>query len=122
MIIRHGEKVGDPSDDMTGGIHLAIQGSAPAAALPTLFYSDQDALSCEVTAIESSFTGQYEATSIEVRWAIRNYRTSSGKYASLDWKEYVVLAVEGVSKNWLTRAVKVGVLSPRNKGVHHGTH
>ena len=64
MIIRHGEKVGDPSDDTTGGIHLAIQGSARAAALPSLFYSGQDALSCELTAIESSFTGQYEATSV----------------------------------------------------------
>ena len=64
MIIRHGEKAGDPSDDSTGGINLAIQGSPRAAALPTLFYSGQMALSCQLAASESSFNGQYQATSI----------------------------------------------------------
>ena len=57
-----------------------------------------------------------------VRSAIRNYQTSSGKYAALDWKEYVTKAVDGVSKNWLTRAVKDGVLYPPKKGVRHATN
>ncbi|MEJ0076741.1 MAG: hypothetical protein WDO17_15075 [Alphaproteobacteria bacterium] len=37
MIIRHGEKLGDPVSDDDGGKHLSLQGSARAAALPTLF-------------------------------------------------------------------------------------
>jgi len=37
MIIRHGEKLGDPVTDDDGGKHLSLQGSARAAALPTLF-------------------------------------------------------------------------------------
>jgi len=41
LIIRHGEKVGDPKKDDDGGRHLSIQGSARAAALPSLFASAQ---------------------------------------------------------------------------------
>lgn len=37
MIIRHGEKLGDPVSDDDGGKHLSLQGSARAAALPSLF-------------------------------------------------------------------------------------
>lgn len=40
MIIRHGEKPGNPSQDAKGGPDLSIQGSARAAALPTLFTPD----------------------------------------------------------------------------------
>ena len=37
MIIRHGEKPGDPAEDTSGGKHLSALGSARAAALPSLF-------------------------------------------------------------------------------------
>jgi hypothetical protein len=37
MIIRHGEKPGDPASDSSGGPDLSIVGSARAAALPSLF-------------------------------------------------------------------------------------
>jgi len=37
MIIRHGEKPGDPKNETDGGPDLSILGSARAAALPSLF-------------------------------------------------------------------------------------
>ena len=40
MIIRHGEKPGDPANDSDGGPDLSIRGSARAAALPSLFTPD----------------------------------------------------------------------------------
>lgn len=48
LIIRHGEKVGDPKKDDDGGNDLSIQGSARAAALPVLFVPGQLQLSCEI--------------------------------------------------------------------------
>lgn len=42
MIIRHGEKPGDPENDKDGGPHLSIMGSARAAALPSLFTPSPD--------------------------------------------------------------------------------
>ena len=43
MIIRHGEKPGDPANDDDGGPHLATLGSGRAAALPYLFTPDPNA-------------------------------------------------------------------------------
>lgn len=37
MIIRHGEKLGDPSDEKDAGSSLSARGAARAAALPSLF-------------------------------------------------------------------------------------
>ena len=37
LIIRHGEKLGNPADDTHGGPDLSVRGSARAAALPSLF-------------------------------------------------------------------------------------
>lgn len=37
MIIRHGEKLGDPGDDKDAGSSLSAHGAARAAALPSLF-------------------------------------------------------------------------------------
>jgi len=37
MIIRHGEKLGDPKDDKDAGPNLSARGAARAAALPGLF-------------------------------------------------------------------------------------
>jgi hypothetical protein len=64
LIIRHGEKVGDPADDTTGGPDLAIQGSARAAALPALFLPGTTALTCQLAAADSSFSGKYKPTSV----------------------------------------------------------
>jgi hypothetical protein len=68
MIIRHGEKPGDPGNDKDGGPDLSILGSARAAALPSLFTPDPTAtpvnnmqqLTCDLTVgVESQFTGAY---------------------------------------------------------------
>ena len=64
LIIRHGEKVGDPADDTVGGADLAVQGSARAAALPILFLPGKTEYSCKLAASGSSFQGDYTATTI----------------------------------------------------------
>lgn len=72
MIIRHGEKPGDPADDTSGGKHLSVLGSARAAALPSLFTPDPAAKpvkalvqrACKVKAGASAeFSGSYSSTS-----------------------------------------------------------
>jgi len=75
MIIRHGEKPGDPANDDDGGPHLATLGSGRAAALPSLFTPDPNAqmpvanweqLSCNLatTSTQSEFTGTYVSSGI----------------------------------------------------------
>ncbi|HMG75160.1 MAG TPA: hypothetical protein VK582_16795 [Pyrinomonadaceae bacterium] len=59
LIIRHGEKVGDPKKDNDGGRHLSIQGSARAAALPSLFAPALPQLSCDLHHHAEDFTGSY---------------------------------------------------------------
>src|SRR6266851_6948263 len=59
LIIRHGEKVGDPKKDDDGGRHLSIRGSARAAALPSLFVPVQPQLSCRVHHGTEEFTCNY---------------------------------------------------------------
>ena len=68
MIIRHGEKPGNPDNDTDGGPHLAPLGSGRAAALPSLFTPDPNAtpvsklqqLSCNLEVdSETLFTGNY---------------------------------------------------------------
>jgi hypothetical protein len=58
MLIRHGEKLGDPAKD-EGGPNLSIQGSARAAALPALFAPATPEFDCQIEAGKSSFTGTY---------------------------------------------------------------
>ncbi len=73
MIIRHGEKPGDPANE-NGGPHLSILGSARAAALPSLFTPDptqspavSPQLVCDLTAgTESEFSGVYSNSTIQV--------------------------------------------------------
>lgn len=60
-IVRHGEKLGDAANDKNGGPDLSIQGSARAAALPSLFVPAN--VSCILAAGSSSFTGQYSTVS-----------------------------------------------------------
>jgi len=59
LIIRHGEKVGDPKKDDDGGRHLSVRGSARAAALPSLFSLAIPQLSCKFHAHAESFVGEY---------------------------------------------------------------
>ena len=63
MIVRHGEKLGDPSsDDESSGKHLSVQGSARAAFLPSLFVpTPPPSLECKLAAGASSFTASYES-------------------------------------------------------------
>ena len=60
LIIRHGEKVGDPKKDDDGGNDLSIRGSARAAALPSLFAPGASQLACEFDFDPPSFAGSYE--------------------------------------------------------------
>jgi hypothetical protein len=69
MIIRHGEKPGDPNNDSTGGKYLSVLGSARAAALPSLFTPDPTTTPvsgliqsmCDLKpASASKFSGSYE--------------------------------------------------------------
>ena len=73
MIIRHGEKPGDPENDSEGGPNLSILGSARAAALPSLFTPDPKGpnpelsqLTCDLsTGAESEFTGLYGSSHVK---------------------------------------------------------
>lgn len=50
MIIRHGEKLGDPSTDTDGGPDLSQRGSARAMALPQLFAPATPGYTCALNA------------------------------------------------------------------------
>ena len=67
LIIRHGEKVGDPNKDDDGGNNLSIIGSARAAALPSLFAPGQSQLACDLVLDRDPlmFTGKYETIPIK---------------------------------------------------------
>ena len=62
-IIRHGEKLGLASSDKGGGPDLSIQGSARAAALPSLFAPAKPPLSCSWFGGSEVFIGQYKQVS-----------------------------------------------------------
>jgi len=59
LIIRHGEKVGDPKKDDDGGRYLSIPGSARAADLPSLFVAAMPQLSCKLHRKAEEFIGHY---------------------------------------------------------------
>ena len=68
LIIRHGEKLGNPSDDTDGGPNLSVRGSSRAAALTSLFAPAQyqtSALSCALASVTPDFTGSYVAVDIQ---------------------------------------------------------
>jgi hypothetical protein len=58
MLIRHGEKLGNP-DDESGGPNLSIRGSARAAALPLLFLPANPAVGCQIDTGTYSLTQSY---------------------------------------------------------------
>src|SRR4029078_7678336 len=60
LIIRHGEKLGDPKKDDDGGRHLSVRGSARAAALPSLFSAALPQLSCKLYTKANEFVGEYQ--------------------------------------------------------------
>ena len=63
-VIRHGEKLGDPSDESEGGKHLSMRGSARAAALPSLFVAATPQLSCELTSAKAGYDARYAEQSV----------------------------------------------------------
>lgn len=67
LIIRHGEKVGNPKKDDDGGNNLSIRGSARAAALPSLFAPEQSQLACDLVLDLDplNFAGTYETIPIK---------------------------------------------------------
>jgi len=61
-LIRHGEKLGDPSSDNDAISDLSIRGSARAAAIPSLFApatTPQTELSCELGGGTTEYVGRY---------------------------------------------------------------
>jgi hypothetical protein len=65
LIIRHGEKVGDPKKDDDGGNDLSIRGSARAAALPSIFVPGQSQFACGLDFDPPSFAGSYQQVPIK---------------------------------------------------------
>ena len=65
LIIRHGEKVGDPKKDNDGGRHLSIRGSARAAALPSLFVPALPQLICSMHHKRAEFTAHYHQVPVK---------------------------------------------------------
>lgn len=67
LIIRHGEKCGDPKKDDDGGNNLSIRGSARATALPSLFVPGQSQLACDLVLDldPRNFAGTYETIPIK---------------------------------------------------------
>lgn len=59
MIVRHGEKIGDPTNDADGLPHLSVRGSARAVALPSLFIPANPQLGCKLRAQGAEFVGEY---------------------------------------------------------------
>jgi hypothetical protein len=59
LIIRPGEKIGDPKKDNDGGRHLSIRGSGRAAALPSLFAPVLPQWGCALQHHAVDFIGSY---------------------------------------------------------------
>jgi hypothetical protein len=65
LIIRHGEKLGDPKKDNDGGRHLSVRGSARAAALPSLFVPALPQLGCSMHHKPAEFTAHYQLVPVK---------------------------------------------------------
>ena len=65
LIIRHGEKLGDPKKDNDGGRHLSVRGSARAAALPSLFVPALPQLGCSMHHKPAEFTAHYHQVPVK---------------------------------------------------------
>ena len=62
MILRHGEKLGDPNNDHDKYINLSIRGSSRAAAIPSLFDSATPAWECTWSTDGQKVSGSYTQT------------------------------------------------------------
>jgi hypothetical protein len=80
LIIRHGEKLGDPKKDDDGGRNLSIRGSARAVALPSLFSHAMPQLSCKFHAHEEGFVGEYRQ--IPLKGAAPRFSTPNHIFAT----------------------------------------
>ena len=60
LIIRHGEKVGNPKKDDDGGRNLSVRGSARAAGLPALFVPAMPQSACRFHHKTGEFIGSYQ--------------------------------------------------------------
>jgi hypothetical protein len=65
LIIRHGEKLGDPKKDNDGGRHLSVRGSGRAAALPSLFVPALPQLGCSMHHKPAEFTAHYQQVPVK---------------------------------------------------------
>jgi broad specificity phosphatase PhoE len=63
-LIRHGEKLGDPSSDDDGVPDLSIEGSVRAVALPSLFVPADPGLSCVLAAGAGDLSARYAPTKL----------------------------------------------------------
>jgi len=80
LIIRHGEKVGDPKKDDDGGRHLSIRGSARASALPALFVPAMPQSSCKLHRQAPDFIGNYRP--IPIKGAAPRFSTPNFIFAT----------------------------------------
>jgi len=62
MVIRHGEKLGDPTDDTDRYVNLSIRGSSRAAAIPSLFDSAPPGWECIWSVDGKRVSGTYHLT------------------------------------------------------------
>jgi hypothetical protein len=65
LIIRHGEKIGDPKKDNDGGRHLSIRGSARATALPSLLVPATPQTACKLHHHAGDFHGSYREVPVK---------------------------------------------------------
>ncbi len=98
LIIRHGEKVGDPKKDDDGGRHLSIQGSARAVDLPSLFAPAQPQLSCKLDHQPGEFIGTYRQIPLQgkaSRFAAPNFifATQNSKHSKRPIETVTPLAI-----------------------------
>ncbi len=76
LIIRHGEKVGDPKKDDDGGRNLSVRGSARAAALAQLFVPAMPQSACRLHHKNGEFIGSYQEIplkGVKPRFATPNF-------------------------------------------------
>jgi len=80
LIIRHGEKVGDPKKDDDGGRNLSVLGSARAAALPALFVPALPQYACRFHHKGVEFVGSYQQ--IPLKGAKPRFETPAAIFAT----------------------------------------
>ena len=98
FIIRHGEKVGDPKKDDDGGRNLSIQGSARAAAVPSLFAPALPQPSCKLHIKSGEFVGLYRQIPLKgkaPRFATPNFifATQNSKHSKRPVETVTPLAI-----------------------------